>query len=104
MLASASFLNSFLKLQSDETKNASWANLTGAIVGSAINATGAVVMAGAECKPAGKIDDITRKQEQNTDKPDDQPRLKWQKKSGKCENQTCRNRNTTKRIINEPKY
>ncbi|MCU6262464.1 hypothetical protein KWH69_23120, partial [Escherichia coli] len=41
-------------LQSSETKNASWANLTGAIVGSAINVTGAVFMAGAElAKPAG---------------------------------------------------
>ncbi|EFM6336486.1 hypothetical protein GSY23_15880 [Escherichia coli] len=66
-----------VQLQSSETKNASWANLTGAIVGSAINATGAVVMAGAEiAKPAGKIDDIAENQEQNTDKPDDQPRLK----------------------------
>ncbi len=66
-----------VKLQSDETKNASWANLTGAIVGSAINATVVVVMAGAEiAKPAGKIDDIAENQEQNTDKPDDQPRLK----------------------------
>lgn len=42
-----------VQLQSDETKNASWANLTGALAGSAINATGAVFMAGAElAKPA----------------------------------------------------
>ncbi len=61
-------------------------------------------MAGAEiAKPAGKIDDIAENQEQNTDKPDDQPRLK-SKEDAQCENQTCRNRNTTKRIINEPKY
>ena len=66
-----------VQLQSSETKNASWANLTGAIVGSAINATGAVVMAGAEiAKPAGKIDDIAENQEQNTDKPDSQTRIK----------------------------
>ncbi|HBE6261995.1 hypothetical protein [Escherichia coli] len=66
-----------VKLQSDETKNASWANLTGALVGSAINATGAVFMAGAElAKPAGKIDDIAENQEQNTDKPDDQTRIR----------------------------
>ena len=66
-----------VQLQSDETKNASWANLTGALAGSAINATGAVFMAGAElAKPAGKIDDIAENQEQNTDKPDDQTRIK----------------------------
>ncbi|HBJ0687394.1 TPA: hypothetical protein N8095_003407 [Escherichia coli] len=66
-----------VKLQSDETKNASWANLTGAIVGSAINITGAVFMAGAElAKPAGKIDDIAENQEQNADKPDDQTRIR----------------------------
>lgn len=66
-----------VKLQSDETKNASWANLTGAIVGSAINVTGAVFMAGAElAKPAGKIDDIAENQEQNADKPDDQTRIR----------------------------
>ncbi|HFN6659234.1 TPA: hypothetical protein ACHGK2_001205 [Escherichia coli] len=62
-------------LQSSETKNASWANFAGA--GSAINATGAVFMAGAElAKPAGKIDDIAENQEQNTDKPDSQTRIK----------------------------
>ncbi|HAW1411791.1 TPA: hypothetical protein JLM45_004930 [Escherichia coli] len=66
-----------VKLQSDETKNASWANLTGALAGSAINATGAVFMAGAElAKPAGKIDDIAENQEQNADKPDDQTRIR----------------------------
>ncbi|EEY3529751.1 hypothetical protein EQJ78_23860, partial [Escherichia coli] len=66
-----------VKLQSDETKNASWANLTGAIVGSVINVTGAVFMAGAElAKPAGKIDDIAENQEQNADKPDDQTRIR----------------------------
>ncbi|EFC5162335.1 hypothetical protein CRA18_004011 [Escherichia coli] len=66
-----------VQLQSDETKNASWANLTGAVAGSVINATGAVLMAGAElAKPAGKIDDIAENQEQNTDKPDDQTRIK----------------------------
>ncbi len=66
-----------VQLQSSETKNASWANLTGALVGSAINATGAALMAGAElAKPAGKIDDIAENQEQNTDKPDDQTRIK----------------------------
>ncbi|EGJ0172601.1 hypothetical protein P8W76_002269 [Escherichia coli] len=66
-----------VKLQSDETKNASWANLTGAIVGSVINVTGAVFMAGAElAKPAGKIDDIAENQEQNADKPEDQTRIR----------------------------
>ncbi|HDW8581340.1 TPA: hypothetical protein RM991_004431 [Escherichia coli] len=66
-----------VQLQSDETKNASWANLTGAVAGSVINATGAVLMAGAElAKPAGKIDDIAENQEQNTDKPNDQTRIK----------------------------
>ncbi|ELM8880491.1 hypothetical protein Q2S94_003206 [Escherichia coli] len=66
-----------VQLQSSETKNASWANLTGALVGSAINAMGAALMAGAElAKPAGKIDDIAENQEQNTDKPDDQTRIK----------------------------
>ncbi|HAX4194064.1 TPA: hypothetical protein JZE15_003956 [Escherichia coli] len=64
-------------LQSSETKNASWANLTGAIVGSAINVTGAVFMAGAElAKPAGKIDDIAENQEQNAKKPEDQTRIR----------------------------
>ncbi|EFD4951807.1 TPA: hypothetical protein ACWKRV_003612 [Escherichia coli] len=64
-------------LQSNETKNASWANFAGALAGSAINATGAVFMAGAElAKPAGKIDDIAENQEQNTDKPDSQTRIK----------------------------
>ncbi|HCI5347941.1 TPA: hypothetical protein NPM61_004023 [Escherichia coli] len=64
-------------LQSSETKNASWANFAGALAGSAINATGAVFMAGAELeKPAGKIDDIAENQEQNTDKPDSQTRIK----------------------------
>ena len=64
-------------LQSSETKNASWANFAGALAGSAINATGAVFMAGAElAKPAGKIDDIAENQEQNTDKPDIQTRIK----------------------------
>ncbi|EHT1097216.1 TPA: hypothetical protein ACV19E_002197 [Escherichia coli] len=64
-------------LQSSETKNASWANLTGALAGSIINATGAAFMAGAElAKPAGKIDDIAENQEQNTDKPEDQTRIK----------------------------
>ncbi len=64
-------------LQSSETKNASWANFSGALAGSAINATGAVFMAGAElAKPAGKIDDIAENQEQNTDKPDSQTRIK----------------------------
>lgn len=64
-------------LQSSETKNASWANFAGALAGSAINATGAVFMAGAElAKPAGKIDDISENQEQNTDKPDSQTRIK----------------------------
>lgn len=63
-------------LQSSETKNASWANFAGALAGSAINATGAVFMAGAElAKPAGKIDDIAENQEQNTDKPDSQTRI-----------------------------
>ncbi|HGT5712806.1 TPA: hypothetical protein ACM38O_001629 [Escherichia coli] len=66
-----------VKLQSDETKNASWANLTGAIVGSVINVTGAVFIAGAElAKPAGKIDDIAENQEQNADKPEDQTRIR----------------------------
>lgn len=64
-------------LQSSETKNAYWANFAGALAGSAINATGAVFMAGAElAKPAGKIDDIAENQEQNTDKPDSQTRIK----------------------------
>ena len=64
-------------LQSSETKNASWANFAGALAGSAINATGAVFMAGEElAKPAGKIDDIAENQEQNTDKPDSQTRIK----------------------------
>ena len=64
-------------LQSSETKNASWANFAGALAGSAINATGAVFMAGAElAQPAGKIDDIAENQEQNTDKPDSQTRIK----------------------------
>ncbi|EEZ5725349.1 TPA: hypothetical protein ACQZDO_004747 [Escherichia coli] len=64
-------------LQSSETKNASCANFAGALAGSAINATGAVFMAGAElAKPAGKIDDIAENQEQNTDKPDSQTRIK----------------------------
>lgn len=64
-------------LQSSETKNASWANFAGALAGSAINATGAAFMAGAElAKPAGKIDDIAENQEQNTDKPEDQTRIK----------------------------
>ncbi|EFH9396189.1 hypothetical protein GBE26_15420 [Escherichia coli] len=64
-------------LQSSETKNASWANFASALAGSAINATGAVFMAGAElAKPAGKIDDIAENQEQNTDKPDSQTRIK----------------------------
>ncbi|EJZ1270642.1 hypothetical protein OFH30_002026 [Escherichia coli] len=64
-------------LQSSETKNASWANFAGALAGSAINATGAVFMAGAElAKPAGKIDDIAENQEQNADKPDSQTRIK----------------------------
>ena len=64
-------------LQSSETKNASWANFAGALAGSAINASGAVFMAGAElAKPAGKIDDIAENQEQNTDKPDSQTRIK----------------------------
>ena len=64
-------------LQSSETKNASWANFAGALAGSAINATGAVFMAGAQlAKPAGKIDDIAENQEQNTDKPDSQTRIK----------------------------
>ncbi|EEY7910008.1 hypothetical protein FZN21_23210 [Escherichia coli] len=64
-------------LQSSETKNASWANLTGAIVGSAINVTGAVFMASAElAKPAGKIDDIAENQEQNAEKPEDQTRIR----------------------------
>ncbi|MEE9621634.1 hypothetical protein [Escherichia coli] len=64
-------------LQSSEKKNASWANFAGALAGSAINATGAVFMAGAElAKPAGKIDDIAENQEQNTDKPDSQTRIK----------------------------
>ncbi|WP_247163012.1 hypothetical protein [Escherichia coli] len=64
-------------LQSSETKNASWANFAGALAGSASNATGAVFMAGAElAKPAGKIDDIAENQEQNTDKPDSQTRIK----------------------------
>lgn len=64
-------------LQSSETKNASWANFAGALAGSAINATGAVFMAGAElAKPAGKIDDIAENREQNTDKPDSQTRIK----------------------------
>ncbi|HCX4229974.1 TPA: hypothetical protein OZS05_003382 [Escherichia coli] len=64
-------------LQSSETKNASWANFAGALAGSVINATGAVFMAGAElAKPAGKIDDIAENQEQNTDKPDSQTRIK----------------------------
>lgn len=64
-------------LQSSETKNASWANFAGALAGSAINATGAVFMAGAElAKSAGKIDDIAENQEQNTDKPDSQTRIK----------------------------
>ncbi|MEL8565845.1 hypothetical protein J4V26_04110 [Escherichia coli] len=64
-------------LQSSETKNASWANFAGALAGSAITATGAVFMAGAElAKPAGKIDDIAENQEQNTDKPDSQTRIK----------------------------
>ena len=64
-------------LQSSETKNASWANFAGALAGPAINATGAVFMAGAElAKPAGKIDDIAENQEQNTDKPDSQTRIK----------------------------
>ncbi|EIG1358135.1 hypothetical protein HCQ53_004822, partial [Escherichia coli] len=64
-------------LQSSETKNASWANLTGALAGSVINATGAVFMAGAElAKPAGKIDDIAENQEQNTDKSDSPTRIK----------------------------
>ncbi|EOZ2995020.1 hypothetical protein ACQQZL_003592 [Escherichia coli] len=64
-------------LQSSETKNASWANLTGAIVGSTINVTGAVFMAGAElAKPAGKIDDIAENQEQNAEKPEDQTRIR----------------------------
>ncbi len=64
-------------LQSSETKNASWANFAGALAGSAINATEAVFMAGAElAKPAGKIDDIAENQEQNTDKPDSQTRIK----------------------------
>lgn len=64
-------------LQSSETKNASWANFAGALAGSAINATGAVFMAGAKlAKPAGKIDDIAENQEQNTDKPDSQTRIK----------------------------
>lgn len=64
-------------LQSSETKNASWANLTGALAGSAINATGAVFMAGAElAKPAGKIDDIAENQEQNAEKPEDQTRIR----------------------------
>ncbi|KEL72662.1 hypothetical protein AC52_4250 [Escherichia coli 5-366-08_S3_C3] len=64
-------------LQSSETKNASWANFAGALAGSAINATGAVFMAGAElAKPPGKIDDIAENQEQNTDKPDSQTRIK----------------------------
>ncbi len=64
-------------LQSSETKNASWANFAGALAGSAINATGAVFMAGAElAKPAGKIDDIAENQKQNTDKPDSQTRIK----------------------------
>ncbi|HAU9671771.1 hypothetical protein [Escherichia coli] len=64
-------------LQSSETKNASWANFAGALAGSAINATGAVFMAGAElAKPAGKIDDIAENQEQNTDKPNSQTRIK----------------------------
>lgn len=67
-------------LQSSETKNASWANFAGALAGSAINATGAVFMAGAElAKPAGKIDDIAENQEQNTDKPDSQTRIKSKK-------------------------
>ncbi|MDD8364845.1 hypothetical protein LAW83_06370 [Escherichia coli] len=66
-----------VQLQSDETKNASWANLTGALAGSAINATGAVFMAGAElAKPAGKIDDIAENQEQNAAKPEDQTRIR----------------------------
>ncbi|EKS5496164.1 hypothetical protein QB888_003712 [Escherichia coli] len=66
-----------VQLQSSETKNASWANLTGAIVGSAINVTGAVFMAGAElAKPAGKIDDIAENQEQNAEKPEDQTRIR----------------------------
>ena len=66
-----------VQLQSSETKNASWANFAGALAGSAINATGAVFMAGAElAKPAGKIDDIAENQEQNTDKPDSQTRIK----------------------------
>lgn len=66
-----------VQLQSDETKNASWANLTGALAGSAINATGAVFMAGAElAKPAGKIDDIAENQEQNAEKPEDQTRIR----------------------------
>ena len=66
-----------VKLKSDETKNASWANLTGALAGSAINATGAVFMAGAElAKPAGKIDDIAENQEQNAEKPEDQTRIR----------------------------
>lgn len=66
-----------VKLQSDETKNASWANFAGSLAGSAINVTGAVFMAGAElAKPAGKIDDIAENQEQNTDKPDSQTRIK----------------------------
>lgn len=66
-----------VQLQSSETKNASWANLAGAFAGSAINATGAALMAGAElAKPAGKIDDNAENQEQNTDKPDDQTRIK----------------------------
>ncbi|OXK84682.1 hypothetical protein [Escherichia coli] len=64
-------------LQSSETKNASWANFAGALAGSAINATGAVFIAGAElAKHAGKIDDIAENQEQNTDKPDSQTRIK----------------------------
>ena len=64
-------------LQSSETKNASWANFAGALAGSAINATGAVFMAGAElAKPAGKIDDIAENQEQNAEKPEDQTRIR----------------------------
>ncbi|HBN5369588.1 TPA: hypothetical protein MDQ50_004737 [Escherichia coli] len=88
-------------LQSSETKNASWANFAGALAGSAINATGAVFMAGAElAKPAGKIDDIAENQEQNTDKPDSQTRIKSKEDMANAKARLAEIENQQKDLLN----
>ncbi|EPS0036700.1 hypothetical protein ACVBCP_003532 [Escherichia coli] len=66
-----------VQFQSKETINSSWENLAGAGAGAIVNVVGVGVIAKAEYnKPAGKIDDVTPNQEQKTDIPEDQQKLK----------------------------